>query len=273
MTAAAVATIAPVSDIRSPFRNTLDTRFFYNTPQHEEGIARIRLAIEDSRGMALIQGLPGTGKTMISQVVFERIQQDRYTVAFLAEPDKRATGTVFLRTLLSELGVEPKPLLYVLKQQFRELAVRRWNEGRRLILVLDEAHLYNTNALETIRVLLNVETTTEKLLTIILLAQPEIQSHLKRMPQLDQRIDFRLVLSPLSDSQVKGYIQHRLKVSGSTVRFTEAAIHRISQEARIPRQINLICDHALLVRAGNGKSADIGVAVVDHAIRAWKGEE
>jgi MSHA biogenesis protein MshM len=267
------AAVAAVQESRSPFRNTLDTRFFYDTPQHAEGIARIRLAIEDSRGMALIQGLPGTGKTMISQVVLERIPQDSYTIAFLAEPDKRSSGTVFLRALLAELGVEPKPLLYILKQQFRELAITRWKEGRRLVLVLDEAHLYNTNTLETIRVLLNVETSTEKLVTIILLAQPEIQSQLKRMPQLDQRIDFRLVLRPLTDSQVKGYIHHRLKVSRCAVRFTDPAIRRVCQETQIPRQINLICDHALLLQAGNERAADVGVSLIEHAIRAWKGEE
>jgi len=257
----------------SPFRNTLDTRFFYSTEQHDEGISRIRMAIEDGRGMALIQGLPGTGKTMISQVVLERIQQDRYTIAFLAEPDKRSSGTVFLRTLLSELGLEPKPLLYILKQQFREFAIDRWRAGRRIVVVLDEAHLYNANALETIRVLLNIETPQEKLVTIIMLAQPEIKAKLKRMPQLDQRIDFRLELRPLTDEQVGGYIQHRLKVSGSRLRFDEESVRMIAREARIPRQINLICDHALLVRAGNGKSSEVTASTVQRAIRAWKGEE
>ncbi len=259
--------------IESPFRNTLDTRYFYRTEQHEEGISRIRLAIEDGRGMALIQGLPGTGKTLISQMVLEQLVTDNYRLAFLAEPDKRASGTVFLKTLLTELETEPKNLLFILKQQFRDLALAEWGQNRRLVLFLDEAHMYNTNALETIRVLLNVETPSSKLVTIILLAQPEIQAHLKRMPQLDQRIDFRLILRPLTEEQLEGYVNHRLAVSGCTARFSDEALQRIFKESQIPRQVNLICDHALLIAAGNGKSKVISGKIADHAVRACKGEE
>ena len=256
-----------------PFKNTLDPRYFFTTEQHEEAVSRIALAIEDHRGMALLQGEAGTGKSLVSQIVLSQLDPARYGVALIVEPDRRMTGTTLLAMLVAELGLEPQRYMLNLKRRLHEYMLAQWRRQRRTVLLIDEAHLCSSSALETVRVLLNLETPQEKLATIVLFAQPEIRGKLNRMPQLDQRIEFRLVLAALTREQCHAYVRHRMKVAGARrAVFAPQALDLLYRYTNIPRSINIVCDHALLVAAAAGVTR-VTAALMDRAIIESRGGE
>src|SRR3989454_2921399 len=199
--------------------------------------------------------------------------------------DKAAVAHVFNSTLpfdellefvLEELGV-PTPASSPAQ---RLLALRRFmldrrRAGQNTVLILDEAQNLDTATLEKIRLLSNLETPTEKLLQILLVGQPELRAKLDRpeLRQLEQRIELRCSLPPLSREQVHDYIRRRLRIAGAhdLGLFSDQAQTRIAAYSRgIPRRINILCDHCLVIGYADQRRR-IGVDVVDQAIAALDG--
>ncbi len=234
-----------------PFAITPDPRYLYLSERHADALAHLLYGINESGGFIQLTGEVGTGKTTVVRTLLSRIPRHA-DVAVILNP--RVTPVEFLLTICEELGV---PLGAADRDSVKEMvdALNRrllsaHAEGRRVIVIVDEAQNLSAEVLEQVRLLTNLETATQKLLQIILIGQPELRELLDRtdLRQLAQRITGRYHLKPLSREETLQYVRHRLRVAGASGEiFTPAAlreVHRLS--SGIPRVINVCCDRALL---------------------------
>jgi general secretion pathway protein A len=234
-----------------PFAITPDPRYLYLSERHAEALAHLLYGINESGGFIQLTGEVGTGKTTVVRTLLSRVPHHA-DVAVILNP--RVTPVEFLLTICEELGLGIAEADRDSVKQMVDALNRRLlsghAEGRRIIVLVDEAQNLSIDVLEQVRLLTNLETPTQKLLQIILIGQPELRELLDRtdLRQLAQRITGRYHLKPLSREETKGYVRHRLRVAGATEDiFTSAALvelHRLSQG--IPRVINVACDRALL---------------------------
>jgi general secretion pathway protein A len=234
-----------------PFAITPDPRYLYLSERHAEALAHLLYGINESGGFIQLTGEVGTGKTTVVRTLLSRVPHHA-DVAVILNP--RVTPVEFLLTICEELGLAIAEADRNSVKQMVDALNRRLlsahAEGRRIIVLVDEAQNLSIDVLEQVRLLTNLETPTQKLLQIILIGQPELRELLDRtdLRQLAQRITGRYHLKPLSREETKGYVRHRLRVAGATADiFTPAALvelHRLSQG--IPRVINVACDRALL---------------------------
>ncbi len=234
-----------------PFAITPDPRYLYLSERHAEALAHLLYGINESGGFIQLTGEVGTGKTTVVRTLLSRVPHHA-DVAVILNP--RVTPGEFLLTICEELGVAIADADRDSVKQMVDALNRRLltahAEGRRIIVLVDEAQNLSIEVLEQVRLLTNLETPTQKLLQIILIGQPELRELLDRtdLRQLAQRITGRYHLKPLSREETKGYVRHRLRVAGATEEiFTPGALlelHRLS--LGIPRVINVACDRALL---------------------------
>ena len=234
-----------------PFAITPDPRYLYLSERHAEALAHLLYGINESGGFIQLTGEVGTGKTTVVRTLLSRVPHHA-DVAVILNP--RVTPVEFLLTICEELGLGIAEADRDSVKQMVDALNRRLlsghADGRRIIVLVDEAQNLSIEVLEQVRLLTNLETPTQKLLQIILIGQPELRELLDRtdLRQLAQRITGRYHLKPLSREETKGYVRHRLRVAGATEDiFTPAALvelHRLSQG--IPRVINVACDRALL---------------------------
>jgi general secretion pathway protein A len=234
-----------------PFSITPDPRYLYLSERHAEALAHLLYGINESGGFIQLTGEVGTGKTTVVRTLLSRVPHHA-DVAVILNP--RVTPVEFLLTICEELGVSIAETDRASVKQMVDALNRRLlsahAEGRRIIVLVDEAQNLSIEVLEQVRLLTNLETPTQKLLQIILIGQPELRELLDRteLRQLAQRITGRYHLNPLSREETLGYVRHRLRVAGATDEiFTPGALrelHRVS--AGVPRVINVACDRALL---------------------------
>ncbi len=234
-----------------PFAITPDPRYLYLSERHAEALAHLLYGINESGGFIQLTGEVGTGKTTVVRTLLSRVPHHA-DVAVILNP--RVTPVEFLLTICEELGLNIAAADRDSVKQMVDALNRRLlgahAEGRRIIVLVDEAQNLSIEVLEQVRLLTNLETPTQKLLQIILIGQPELRELLDRteLRQLAQRITGRYHLKPLSREETKSYVRHRLRVAGAAQEiFTPGALtelHRVSQG--IPRVINVACDRALL---------------------------
>jgi general secretion pathway protein A len=234
-----------------PFAITPDPRYLYLSERHAEALAHLLYGINESGGFIQLTGEVGTGKTTVVRTLLSRVPHHA-DVAVILNP--RVTPLEFLLTICEELGLEiaaadrdsVKQMVDALNRRLLEAHA----EGRRIIVIVDEAQNLSAEVLEQVRLLTNLETPTQKLLQIILIGQPELRELLDRtdLRQLAQRITGRYHLESLTREETRGYVRHRLRVAGAAGEiFTPSAlaeVHRLS--AGTPRVINVTCDRALL---------------------------
>jgi general secretion pathway protein A len=234
-----------------PFAITPDPRYLYLSERHAEALAHLLYGINESGGFIQLTGEVGTGKTTVVRTLLSRVPQHA-DVAVILNP--RVSPVEFLLTICEELGLPLADADRDSAKQMVDLLNRRLlsahAEGRRIIVIVDEAQNLSAETLEQVRLLTNLETATQKLLQIILIGQPELRVLLDRndLRQLAQRITGRYHLKPLSREETQGYVRHRLKVAGGVGEiFTAAALREVHRLANgIPRVINVTCDRALL---------------------------
>ena len=234
-----------------PFAITPDPRYLYLSERHAEALAHLLYGINESGGFIQLTGEVGTGKTTVVRTLLSRVPHHA-DVAVILNP--RVTPVEFLLTICEELGLGIADADRDSVKQMVDALNRRLlsahAEGRRIIVIVDEAQNLSAEVLEQVRLLTNLETPTQKLLQIILIGQPELRELLDRtdLRQLAQRITGRYHLEPLSREETRGYVRHRLRVAGAAGEiFTPGAlaeVHRLS--TGIPRVINVTCDRALL---------------------------
>ncbi|MCX7094532.1 MAG: AAA family ATPase [Methylobacter sp.] len=233
-----------------PFSIATDPHFIYMSPRHQEGLAHLLYGINFGGGFVALTGEVGTGKTTLCHCLLQQIP-DNIEIALILNPKLNALE--LLATICDELGIGYDQNQHSLKKLIdvlnRHLLSGHAN-GRRTVLLIDEAQNLSMEVLEQIRLLTNLETNKTKLLQIILVGQPELKESLKRrdLRQLNQRITARYHLLPLSLNETRAYIHHRLTVcNGRPEIFKESAIRKIYKlSSGIPRMINILCDRALL---------------------------
>src|SRR5882672_3589595 len=234
----------------APFRLTPDPRYLFLSPKHAEALAHLKLGLQESSGFVCITGDVGTGKTTLLRVFLASLGPE-VTSAYVFNPP--LSGVELLKTINGELGLRAdtgsrKKLVDALNVHL--LAQREG--GRRSIVVIDEAQALPIDVLEQLRLLSNLETTTEKLLRIVLVGQPQLQALLLHpdLLQLNQRITLRWHMGPLSYPETIGYICHRLKVAGAGLKppiFTRGAIRTVHRNSGgVPRLINMMAHRAML---------------------------
>lgn len=235
---------------RLPFADTVNARFFYQTEAAERAFLRMEHCVESGRALGLVWGPSGSGKTLLSQLLLENLDPERHLpILVLATP--RMSKTSVLRELLSELEVEDSPRgSFAMINLIHQRVLREQREGRRVVILLDEAHFLSTDALHLLRTLSNLETSDEKLVTVILFAEPGFvkRIQLPTYESLRGRIAFRAKLSPLTIEETEQYVKFRLLVAGgNSVLFASECypiLHETSQG--IPRNINRLAEGALL---------------------------
>ena len=234
-----------------PFAITPDPRYLYLSERHAEALAHLLYGINESGGFIQLTGEVGTGKTTVVRTLLSRMPQHA-DVAVILNP--RLTPVEFLLTICEELGVDlpvdQRDSAKTMVDSLNQRLLTAHAEGRRVIVLVDEAQNLSIETLEQVRLLTNLETATTKLLQIILIGQPELRELLDRneLRQLAQRITGRYHLQPLSREETQAYVRHRLRVAGAQDDiFTAGAlkeVHRVS--GGVPRIINVACDRALL---------------------------
>ena len=241
-----------------PFSLAPDPRYLYLSDAHREALAHLLYGIGEGGSFVQLTGEVGTGKTTVCRALLEQLPPD-VDVAMIFNP--RLTSVELLAAVCDELRV-PYPVgttsLKVLVDALSQALLNAHARGRRTVLIIDEAQNLRARVLEEVRLLTNLETTTQKLLQVILIGQPELADLLSRrnLRQLSQRVTARYHLRPFSEAESQRYVQHRMEVAGQRQPiFTKQAMraaHRLSRG--IPRLLNTICDRALLGADATGQT-------------------
>ncbi len=232
-----------------PFKLVPNPAYLFLSKSHEEVLAHLTYAVIQGDGFVEITGEVGTGKTTLCRAFLENLDNNT-KAAYIFNPNLNSIQ--LLKTINDEFGIgsdadNTKDLI----DRLNSFLIAKKAQGKNVILIIDEAQNLNTEVLEQLRLLSNLETSRDKLLQIILVGQPELGEKLDshELRQLDQRITLRCQLVPLSHKEVREYIQHRINIASKTgIQFAGAAYRSIYHYSRgIPRLINIVCDRALLI--------------------------
>jgi len=235
-----------------PFAITPDPKFFYESEQHMGALIRIQHTIDTSKGLCIVIGDMGLGKTFISRKILEKLQADegKYEAALLIVIHKEITAAWLIKRIALSIGIEfPAEDKSTLISQICRQLMQIEDAGRKTVLLIDEAHMLQLKEIyEELRGLLNIEARNHKLLNIVLFGPPELEKYLQLDPPLVSRIGLKFTLKALDEKATTGYIAHRLKVSGAgRAIFTPEACTAVYNSSRgVPRLINTISDNALL---------------------------
>lgn len=234
-----------------PFEHTADMRFYFPGEAHQGALLKLRYAVESQRGAALLTGAAGLGKSLVVQTLARQLGE-RYApfvrLVFPQMPPDQLLAYLAGR-LAGYRGSENPPVAESLRR-LEDALTENAKAGRRAVLVIDEAqHLCEEGALETVRLLLNLETPVGSAFTLLLVGQPLLLPTLGRMPELDERLGVKCLIRPFKMEESSAYVRHRLQAAGAVLPIFDdaalAAVHRLSHGS--PRRINRLCDLALLI--------------------------
>jgi len=232
-----------------PFNVTSDPAFFFLSKKHKEALSHLIYGVSQRKGIIVVTGEIGTGKTTLCRFFLNQLSKDIKT-AFILNP--HFSDIQLLEAIVKDFGITSKNnsrLGFV--WELNNFLLGESESGNNVVLIIDEAQNLKPHMLEQVRLLSNLETEKEKLLQIVLAGQPELNRRLNLydLRQLRQRIMVRFHITPLEPDEIKDYINHRLNIAGSTggLEFTDEAIETVSDfSCGTPRLINMICDRALL---------------------------
>ncbi len=257
------------------FSITPDPQYLFLSEQHREALAHLLYGAGEGGGFVLLTGEVGTGKTTVCRAFLEQLPPE-VDVALILNP--AVSSLELLRAICDEFRIrisEQERTSKQLVDRINDFLLQAHANGRRPVLMIDEAQNLRPKVLEQIRLLTNLETPKHKLLQIFLVGQPELRTLLGRqgLRQLDQRITARFHLKPLDARETGDYIRHRLAVGGvERPLFTPSAVRRIhALSGGVPRLINILCDRALL-GAYVSRSAHVTPRIVDKSAHEVKGE-
>jgi general secretion pathway protein A len=234
---------------QEPFSNAPVSRFYYESRQHEQALDRLKHAAGRMKGLALLVGEIGAGKTTLARRLLDGLPESEYEATLLVIVHANVTAGWLLKRIALALGVESpaEDKLALLSQLYQRL-VRIHEQGRKAIVLIDEAQMLSTRELmEEFRGLLNLEVPEGKLLSFVFFGLPEIEGNLKLDPPLAQRVALRVRLGPLDAPATEEYVRHRLEIAGAPrVPFAADAIEAVHRFTRgTPRLINTLCDNVL----------------------------
>ncbi len=233
------------------FNLTPDPRFMYMSRTHEDALMMLHYAITRNKGAAMLSGDIGLGKTTISRKLLESLDPVTYKVVLIVNPI--LTPTQILQEILSQLDVQQQSKnRQVLVQQLHATLFDMYDRGRRVVLMIDEAHLIRSiQTFEEVRLLLNCQMNDQFLLSLVLLGQTELFQKIQKAPALEQRLAVRHMVRPLDTQETEEMILHRMRVAGFAGErgvFTPDAIYQLHKYTRgYPRMISQVADNALLM--------------------------
>lgn len=234
---------------REPFSNAPDARFYFNSDQHSQALLRLMYAVDSNKGLAVLVGGVGTGKTTLARRMLDNLPEERYESSLLVMVHSGITPEWILTRIALQLGVDEPAgdRLKLLKQLYTRL-LEIEEEGRRAVVLIDEAQMLQSRELmEEFRGLLNLEVPGKKLLNIVFFGLTEIEDCLALDEPLAQRVAVKFQLKSMTVETTTSYIKHRLQVAGaSQMLFEEEVVPLIHRYAAgVPRLINTICDNCL----------------------------
>lgn len=251
-----------------PFNITADPSFFFFSKEHKEAFSHLIYGINERKGIIVVTGEIGTGKTTLCRALLDRLPRNIHS-AFIINP--HFSEVQLLKAIVTDFGIDSlaKTRLTIIFE-LNKFLLRAAEKGENVVLIIDEAQNLRPGELEQIRLLSNLETEKAKLIQIVLIGQPELNHRLElyHLRQLKQRIMVRYHILPLEKDEIEEYINHRLTLAGSDGRIkfdlqAIEAVYRFSQGT--PRLINFICDRALLAGFVTGKT-DIEETIINRCI-------
>ena len=247
-----------------PFDFLPDPRFLYLSKKHEMAYAHLEYGITDNKPFIVLTGDVGTGKTTLINFFLKKVDSDVKTALIY---NTNVDPQTFLEMIVRDFGIQiadsHRSILY---ESLYEFLLHEHVQGRRSVLIIDEAQNMPKETLEEVRMLSNFETEENYLLQIIMAGQPQLRRRLNNpeLAQLTQRVSVHYHLSPLEKSEISSYLAHRLKVGGYDSQhqlFSKEAVGKIYAYTQgVPRLINSICDSALLYGYGaSQKTIDLNI--------------
>lgn len=234
---------------QEPFSNAPVSRFYYDSAQHSQALVRLMFALHAMKGLAVLVGDIGAGKTTLARRLLDALSETEYEAALLVIIHRDITSDWLLRRVAVQLGVQNphRKKLVLLSQLYRRL-VEIYEQGKKAVVLIDEAQMLDTRELmEEFRGLLNLEVPERKLLSFVFFGLPELEENLKKDPPLAQRVAIRVHLQPFDLPSTDAYVRHRLRMAGAERAILDKdaieIVHRASRG--IPRLINTVCDNAL----------------------------
>ncbi len=239
---------------KEPFNITPDPEFLFLSPSHKEALGSIIYGIEKRKGFVAIVGGVGLGKTTVLRSYLDKADRSRLKIIYVFHANVSFEN--LLKTIYQELGLTiENEDAFVMVNKLHQFLIEEYRQGRNVVLIVDEAQNMPVETLENLRMLSNLETSSDKLIQIVLIGQTELDEMLKsqKLRQLEQRIAVRAIIHPLKQEESLAYINHRLSkagMSGPPV-FNNEALQLIAKQANgVPRILNILCDNALITGFG-----------------------
>lgn len=237
---------------QKPFENRCDPEFYFPGASHQAALLKLRYAIENQRGAALLAGTSGTGKTLLIEMLRKVLDERFAPLAHLVFPQMPTDQLLayLADRLTASRPTEAVPSLRQSIERIEAFLADNTQQGRQAVVVVDEAHLIEDTATwESLRLLLNFEVDGRPGITLLVVGQPAILPHLDRMSHLEERLAVKCLLRPLLQQETRDYVLHRLKVAGAShAIFEPDGFDTLFQATRgIARRINRLCDLALLI--------------------------
>jgi len=233
-----------------PFTNSINNRFYYNSSQHSEALLRLKYAVGTMKGLAVLLGGTGTGKTTLARRMLDELNENEYESALLVIIHSAITAEWLLKKIAMQLGVDeiPEDKVNLLSKVYHRL-IEIHESGKKAVVLIDEAQMLNSREImEEFRGLLNLEVPGGKLVSFVFFGIPELDDVLSLDEPLKQRVAVKFRLKSFMPATTEEYVRHRLHIAGSDKEvFTREALDSIHLFSRgIPRLINTICDNSML---------------------------
>jgi type II secretory pathway predicted ATPase ExeA len=252
-----------------PFSNSVDTRYFYHSKQHSDALVRLKYAVDTMKGLAVVVGDVGTGKTTLARRMLNELDESKYEAALLVVLHSSVTTDWLMKKIALQLGVEDVAdnKLDILAQLYKRL-VEINESGMKAVVLMDEVQmLQSRDIMEEFRGLLNMESSDGKLITLVFFGLPELEDVLALDEPLKQRVAVKYRLTGLDENVTREYVKHRLKVAGCEEEiFDPDAVSVVHNSTKgVPRLINTVCDNAIF-EGFLMKQKPVGKDIVDSIV-------
>ncbi|MDP2166905.1 MAG: AAA family ATPase [Thermodesulfovibrionales bacterium] len=233
-----------------PFSNIVDNRFYYNSTEHSHALIKLRYAIDTKKGLAVVIGETGAGKTTLARRLLEDLDENLYEAALLVIIHSSVSSEWLLKKFAIQLGISDvkESKVELLSQIYKRLYEIN-EQGKTAVVLMDEVQMLKSKEImEEFRGLLNMEMADGKMINLIFFGLGDMEDVLSLDEPLKQRVAVRINLKAFSEENTRDYISHRLEIAGSGKDlFTKGAVKAIYYYSKgLPRLINTICDNALL---------------------------